>query len=272
MTHYIDFNDGNKVPVMGIGVYGLDSEQTLRITSYALEKGYRHIDTAAFYENEKEVGKAVRNSGIKREDIFVTTKIWNTDIRQRTTKQAFEISLNNLGLDYLDLYLVHWPADGFLHAYEDMMELQEKGLIKSIGVSNFEQNHLDELLKHFDKVPAMNQIESHPVFPNTSLIDYCTKKGIRVTAWKPIGGSRGNLFTEEKIVELAKKYGKTPAQIMIRWHIDRGVIPIPRTTKEKRVVENIDVFDFELSNDDMLEIATMDRNYRMGEDPQNFYF
>ncbi len=225
MVKDIILNNGIKIPQLGLGVFqtpdGIITENSVK---WALEAGYRHIDTAMIYRNEASVGKAIKESGVAREDIFLTTKLWNEDIRQGRAKAAFEESLEKLQTDYVDLYLIHWPAKGYAEAWKDMEELYGEGRIKAIGVSNFQKHHLETLDKTAKITPAVNQIESHPYFNNQELIDYCLGRNIAVEVWSPLGGTGGNLLEDKDIAALAEKYGKTPAQIVIQWDIQRGVI------------------------------------------------
>lgn len=271
--NHIQFNNGVKIPQLGLGVYQTeDGKETENAVLWALEEGYRHIDTAKIYGNEKGVGTGVKSSGISREDIFITTKLWNEDIRQGRTEEAFEESLKLLQTDYIDLYLIHWPVEGFEKAWNVMEKLYEKGKIKAIGVSNFHKSHLERLEKIGTVMPAANQIESHPYFNNQDLIDYCLSKNIAVQVWSPLGGTGGNLLQDKFLAELAQKYKKSPAQIVLRWDIQRNVIVIPKSTHKDRITSNKEIFDFELSAQDMEKINNLNRNLRVGPDPDNFNF
>lgn len=266
-------NSGTKIPQLGLGVFQTaDGTETENAVCWALEAGYRHIDTAKIYGNEKSVGNAIKTSGVTRGEIFLTTKLWNEDIRQGRTKAAFEESLAALQTDYIDLYLIHWPVKGFEQAWADMEELYEAGKIKAIGVSNFQQHHLEQLQKTARIVPAANQIESHPYLTNQELIDYCLAKGIEVEVWSPLGGTGGNLLQDNVLAGLAEKYRKTPAQIVLRWDIQRKVIVIPKSTHQDRIISNLEVFDFELADEDMAVINGLNRDLRVGPDPDNFNF
>jgi len=270
---FITFNNGVKIPQLGLGVFRTpDGETTVNSVRWALEAGYRHIDTAKIYGNEQSVGIGMQQSGVAREDIFLTTKLWNEDIRQGRARVAFEESLRRLKTDYVDLYLIHWPAVGYEKAWEEMEKLYQEGKIRAIGVSNFHRHHLDTLAAGATVVPAANQIESHPYFTNQALIDESLKRGIAVEVWSPLGGTGGNVLENETLKQLGEKYGKSPAQIVIRWDIQRGVIVIPKSTHKDRIVANIDVFDFCLSDEDMQLIASLNRNTRVGADPDNFNF
>lgn len=270
---YVQLNNGVRIPQLGLGVFqNPDGEQTQNAVRWALETGYRHIDTAKIYGNEESVGAGIRESGVARGEIFLTTKLWNEDIRQGRAKAAFEESLKALGTDYVDLYLIHWPADGYERAWAELEDLYAQGRIKAIGVSNFHRHHLERLEQSAKVVPAVNQIESHPYLSNQELIDYCHGKGIAVQVWSPLGGTGGNLMEDGVLRTLAEKYGKTPAQIILRWDIQRNVIVIPKSTHQDRIISNREIFDFELSQEDMAAISALNRNQRVGADPDNFDF
>lgn len=261
-------NNGVEIPIFGLGVYK-SAEHTKQAVLYALEAGYRHIDTAALYNNENHVGEAIRESGVWREDIFVTTKMWNDDIAAGNYRGAFEQSLKQLGMEYVDLYLIHWPvAPGFKQAWKVMESLYEEGLVRAIGVSNFHTNHLMELLSGANIVPAMNQIECHPYLNQKALRSLCKNLSIEVTAWSPLG--RARVLDDQKIISLAKEYGKTAAQIILRWELQEGMITIPKSVHQKRIIENADIFDFELSNDAMDIMNSLNRDQRYGTNPDTF--
>ena len=269
----IKLNNGEKIPVIGLGVYkSREGEETKNAVKWALEAGYRHIDTAMLYKNEKSVGEAIKESDVAREDIFITTKLWNDDIRSGNTRKAFMESLERLQTDYVDLYLIHWPATGFQDAWKELEKLYNEKKIKTIGVSNFHKNHLEELSKVMTIKPAVNQIESNIYFNNQELIDYCQSENIAVEVWRPIGGAGSNMLSNEVINEIGKKYGKSAAQIIIRWHLQRHVIVLPKSVHKDRIISNMDVFDFELSCSDMEAINKLDKNQRSGPDPDNFDF
>lgn len=271
--NYVQLSNGIKIPQLGLGVFQTpEGEQTVNSVKWALEAGYRHIDAARIYGNEKSVGLGMKESGVARSEIFLTTKLWNEDIRQGRAKAAFEESLADLQTDYVDLYLIHWPADGYEKAWADMEELYAAGRIKAIGVSNFHRHHLERLEKTAKLLPTVNQIESHPHFNNQELIDYCHGRGIAVEVWSPLGGTGGNLLQDPVLVELAGKYGKTPAQVVLRWDIQRGVVVIPKSTHQARIISNQEVFDFELTEKDIERIDGLNRNQRVGADPENFDF
>ncbi len=272
-NQYKKLNNGVEIPVFGLGVFraepGAETENAVR---YALEAGYRHIDTAAAYDNEESVGKGIKASGVKREDIFITTKLWNGDIRAGLERQAVEDSLRYLQTDYIDLYLIHWPVEGYMKSWHIMEQLYKEGKIRAIGVSNFHKHHLETLFNESDIVPAVNQIEIHPLLSQNELIEYCTSKGIAVEAWSPMGGAKGNLFDNAVINKIAADKGKTAAQIMLRWHLQRDTIVIPKSVKRDRIISNGDIFDFELTAEEMAAINSLNINHRFGSDPDNFNF
>ncbi len=272
-NHCIALNNDVMIPQIGFGVFQVeDGPQTVDAVRTALEDGYRHIDTASVYGNEASVGKAIAESDVDRADLFVTTKLWNDDIRKRRTKDAFQESLDRLGLDYVDLYLIHWPAEGWQEAWAAMQELYAQGRMRAIGVSNFERNHLTELLEQTDVLPAVDQVESSPTFPNQDLIDFCQGEDIAVEAWSPLGGTGGNLLTDQRLLDIGEKYGKSSAQVVLRWDLQRGVIPLPKSVHSTRIMQNIHVFDFELDESEMQLISSLDTGKRNGADPNNFDF
>ncbi|MFV0364189.1 MAG: aldo/keto reductase [Suipraeoptans sp.] len=273
MDNSIKLNNGVEMPIIGFGVYQAQSgTETVNAVKDALTAGYRHIDTAMIYGNESSVGKGIAQSGVNRKDIFVTTKIWNGDIRNNNVKAAFETSLGEMNMDYIDLYLMHWPAQGYLEAWKGMEKLYASGKVKAIGVSNFQISHLKELMKTAKITPAVNQIEAHPKLRNQEVIDFCHEEGIAVTAWSPLGASKNNLIENSTLIEIAKKYNKTTAQVMLRWNIQRNVIVIPKSVHKDRIISNLNVFDFELSSGDIEKINGLNENKRVGPDPDNFDF
>lgn len=272
MQTTIQLNDEIKIPQVGLGVFRASADEAENAVTWALEAGYRHIDTAKAYGNEAGVGKAVAGSGLQRKDLFITTKLWNEDVRQRRTKEAFAESLAALQTDYIDLYLIHWPVDGFKEAWKEMEELYHQGKIRSIGVSNFHAHHLEELAEIQTVKPAVDQIESHPYMTNQELIDYCQAQNIKAEVWSPLGGKNAAPLTDPAIGELAEKYHRTPAQIIIRWDIQRSVIVLPKSIHKERIVSNFDVFNFEISPEDMEAISALNKNQRVGSDPDHFDF
>lgn len=264
----ITLNNGVAIPQLGIGGFA-QTEEGIRD---AIELGYRLIDTAAQYGNEEAVGAAIKESGVSREEIFLTTKLWTEDIRQGRTREAFFESLKRLQTEYADLYLIHWPAKGYEAAWEEMERLYEEGYIRAIGVSNFHRVHMDALAEREGIVPAVNQIESHPHFSNQELIDNCKGRGMAVEAWCPLGGAGGHLLEDQVLAEMAEQYRKTPAQIVIRWHLQRGIIVFPKSAHKERMAANREVFDFALTEADMERINGLDRHRRIGADPEHFDF
>lgn len=269
----ITLNNGTVIPQVGLGVFQTpDGDTTVNAVQTALENGYRHIDTAMIYRNETSVGEGIRRAGLPRGDFFVTTKLWNDDIRAHRGKDAFQESLDRLGLDYVDLYLIHWPADGWQQAWDDLQEIYASGRAKAIGVSNFQKHHIDELLANSNVLPAVDQIESSPQFTNHELIGQLRSKGIVAEAWSPLGGTGGNLLGSPVLAEIGAKYGKSAAQVVIRWHIQRGVVVLPKSTHAERIKQNFDVFDFNLTSEAMTAITALSTGKRNGADPDNFDF
>ena len=269
MTPVFDLNNGVSIPAIGMGGWDQKENQVLD----SLSTGYRLLDTAAQYGNEGEYGQALSTTDIKREEIFLTTKLWTDDVRSRRTREAFNESLERLKTDYIDLYLIHWPAEGFEEAWLEMEDLYKEKKIRSIGVSNFELHHFECLKKHGATViPAVNQIEIHPYLSNSEVVDYCLSNGIRPEAWCPIGGPERKEINDDIIKEIAENHGKSAPQIILRWHFQRGVISIPKTSHVERMKENKDIFDFELSPEEMKMINGLDRNRRLGPHPDNFDF
>ncbi|NLG84768.1 MAG: aldo/keto reductase [Firmicutes bacterium] len=265
-------NNGVGMPWLGLGVFRTkEGEEVERAVKWALEAGYRSIDTAAVYRNERGVGKAIRASGIPREEIFVTTKVWNDDLRAGTVRRAFQESLDRLGLDYVDLYLIHWPVKGrYIEAWKVMEEIYRSGKAKAVGVSNFLRHHLEDLLAKTSLVPAVNQIEFHPLLVQPDLLRFCREHGIQVEAWSPL--MQGHVVEIPEIRRLAEKYGKTPAQIVLRWDLQHEVVTIPKSVHRERILENMQIFDFELSAEDMALLDGLDAGRRFGSDPDHFDF
>ncbi|MDQ2637230.1 MAG: aldo/keto reductase [Actinomycetota bacterium] len=269
----IKLNDGHSIPQVGLGVWQTPPEDTERAAATALSAGYRHIDTAAAYGNEREVGQAVAKSGLAREDVFVTTKVWNADHGYDDTRKAFDASMDRLGMDYLDLYLIHWPVpaqNAFVDTFKAFADLRDQGRIRSIGVSNFEPEHLRSLVDATGIVPAVNQIELHPRLQQEELREVHAQLGIATEAWSPLG--QGSLLENPTVTGVAEAHGKTPAQVLIRWHIQLGNIVIPKSVTPSRIVSNFDVFDFDLSEQDMASISSLGDGTRLGPDPRTFNF
>jgi len=267
----LTLNDGHQMPQIGLGVWQSKDGDEIKAVEWALEQGYRHIDTAAIYKNEEGVGQGLKNAGLSREEVFVTTKLWNDDIRAGNAKQALETSLKKLNLDYVDLYLLHWHVDGGLEAWKALEQFQQEGLVKSIGVSNYMPEHLEELISNCAVVPAVNQIEFHPYNQQQDVLDFCSKHNIAITAWSPL--MQGHFKEEAVFATLAEKYNKTAAQVLLRWDLQRGVITIPKSVNQGRIQQNFDVLDFEISNADMQLIDGLNREEgRFGPNPRNFDF
>ena len=268
----IRLNNGVQIPQFGFGVFQIDPSETAGAVRAAFDAGYRHIDTAQGYGNEEGVGQAVRESGLPREDVFVTTKLNNPRHGYDEAITALDESLTKLGLEYVDLYLIHWPrpqADLYVETWRAFEKIASDGKARSIGVSNFQVPHLERLAAETGTVPAVNQIELHPMLPQAELREYHRAHGIATEAWSPIGKG-GDLLQDERVVALAEKYGRTPAQIVLRWHIQLDNIVFPKSVTPSRIRENIDVFDFELGDDDMATIAELDSGTRLGPDPDTF--
>lgn len=267
--NHIQLNNGVTMPQIGLGVYKISDEEMSEVVNAALDTGYRAFDTAHFYFNEASLGKALNESNIPREELFITTKLWNDHQGYESTKKAFNDSLQKLDMDYVDLYLIHWPCpedELFVESYKAMEELYHEGKIKALGVANFKEHHLNKLLQETTVVPAVNQIEYHPIFNQDTLQQYCKDKGIAVTAWSPLMRG-GVLFEDETLKRIAEKYNKTVAQVIIRWHIDSGRIVIPKSSNIERIKENIDVCHFELMEQDIEAINNLNRNERQFKDP-----
>lgn len=272
----VKLNNGNSMPMLGYGVFRVeDGEQLADKVYFAIEQGYRSIDTAAIYGNEASVGQginqAIEAGLVKREELFVTSKVWNAGLTFEQTKAAYQESLEKMKLEYLDLYLIHWPGkDKFLEAYRALEELYKEKKVKAIGVSNFQVHHLEELLSTTSVVPAVNQVEFHPRLIQAELRAYTKKKGIQLEAWSPL--MNGELLAQPLLQELSAKYGKSPAQIVLRWDIQHDVIAIPKSMTDKRIIENKEVFDFEIQLEDMERLDQLDDGTRSGPHPDEFDF
>ncbi|HTX18924.1 MAG TPA: aldo/keto reductase [Bacteroidota bacterium] len=268
----VTLRNGVKMPYLGLGVFlakeGTEVKQAVR---WALEAGYRHIDTAALYGNEKGVGEAVRESGFPRDEIFVTSKVWNSDQGYDKTMRAFERSLRLLGLDRLDLYLVHWPVKGkYVETWKALEELYRQGVVRSIGVSNFLQHHLEDVLRVCKDAPMVDQLEFHPFLVQQTLVDFCCERQIQYESWSPL--MRGRAFQVRELKAMAEKYNKDVAQVVLRWNLQKGVVTIPKSVQKERIVSNSQIFDFEISPEDMQAIDRLDRHERIDADPDNFNF
>ncbi len=269
----ITLNNGQSIPQFGFGVFQVKPSDTVDATLTALEAGYRHLDTAEMYGNEREVGEAIGKSGLDRSDVFVTSKLDNGFHEPADARRAFDASLAALGFDYVDLFLIHWPlptryGGDFVSTWATLEEFYRDGRARSIGVSNFQANHLRRLQQECTVTPAVNQIEVHPYLIQDELRAVCAEQQIAVEAWSPIG--RGRVLDDPTIGTIAARVGKTPAQVVLRWHVQRGDIVFPRSVRPERIRENIAVFDFELSGDDMAAISALNRNERVGPDPDTF--
>ena len=262
-------NNGVMIPRLGLGVYQSSPGQvTQKAVEYALKIGYRHIDTARIYNNESDVGSALRNSGIRREDVFITTKLWNSDQGYETALKACDASLKRLGLKYLDLYLIHWPVQETRdESWKALAQLLKEGKTRAIGVSNYTIRHLTELLEQSDTVPLVNQVEFSPFLYQKQLLDYCEKNKIQLEAYSPL--TQGEKLNHPKIQQIAKKHNKTPAQVLIRWSLQHNLITIPKSVREERIKENSQVFDYNLTNEDMRILDSLDENFRNSWDPTN---
>lgn len=273
MNPRVTLNDGNSIPQVGLGVWQTPPDDTERAVTAALQAGYRHIDTAAAYQNEVETGLALAGAGVPREDVFLVTKLWNGDHGYDATLAAFDASLSRLAVDYLDLYLIHWPVpakNAYVDTFKAFAHLRDQGRVRSIGVSNFEPEHLKILIDATGIVPAVNQIELHPLLPQHALREVHAQYGIATEAWSPLG--QGSLLTDPTITGIAAQHGKTPAQVLIRWHIQLGNIVIPKSVNPERIASNFDVFGFELSEQDIASIASLENGTRLGPDPRTFNF
>ncbi|KAB7666892.1 aldo/keto reductase [Bacillus sp. B1-b2] len=271
MKDTILFHNGVEIPQLGLGVFQVDENEVVQTIKKAIQIGYRSIDTASSYRNEEGVGTAIKESVISREELFITTKLWNDNQGYDSTLRAFEASLKKLDLDYIDLYLIHWPGkDKYVETWKAFERLYQEKLVRAIGVSNFQEHHLQNLLAYANEKPVVNQVELHPRLTQEKLKDYCKKQNIKIQAWSPI--AKGRLINEPTLKFLAKKHGKTPVQIILRWHLQNGHIVIPKTVKPERLKENTNLYDFQLSLVEMDQIDRLNMNERLGSDPDKFLF
>jgi 2,5-diketo-D-gluconate reductase A len=267
----LKLNDGHEIPQLGFGVFQVPPDDTAEVVNHALRVGYRSIDTAAAYGNEAGVGEAVAASGLDREQLFITTKLWNDAHSRDQATRAFRHSMDELALEYLDLYLIHWPAPGdgrYVEAWETLCELKDSGRVRSIGTSNFTAEYLERIIDATGVVPAVNQVELHPQFQQRELRDAHRQRGIATEAWSPLG--QGQILDDSRIAEIAARHGRTPAQVVLRWHLQLGNVVIPKSVTPSRIEENFEIFDFELSQREMEELEALDEGRRIGPDPERF--
>lgn len=267
----LELNDGNEIPQLGFGVFQVDPEKTTEAVLQALRTGYRLIDTAAIYGNEAEVADAIARSGLERSEVFITTKVWNDDQGRERTMRAFGRSLDRLSSDWVDLYLIHWPApaqDRYVETWQTMCRLREEGRARSIGVSNFLPEHIERIVEATGVAPAVNQVELHPWLQQRELRGFHTQHQIVTESWSPLG--RGALLDDQAVRDVAAQTGRTPAQVLLRWNVQLGCVVIPRSVRPARIEENAQIFDFELDQDQMEAITRLDREQRIGPDPARF--
>ncbi|WP_054636045.1 aldo/keto reductase [Thalassobacillus sp. C254] len=268
----VTLHNGVRMPWFGLGVFKVEEgKEVIDSVKNAIQTGYKSIDTAAVYGNEDGVGQGIRESGAAREDLFITSKVWNADQGYNSTLEAFQTSLNKLGLDYLDLYLIHWPVEGkYKETWKALEKLYKEGRVRAIGVSNFHIHHLKDLLEHAEIKPMVNQVEYHPHLTQEELLAFCEGESIQLEAWSPL--KQGELLRDETIKDIGKKYGKSPAQIILRWDLQNKVVTIPKSVNEERIKANADVFDFQLTDQEMNQISSLNKNERVGPDPDDFDF
>jgi 2,5-diketo-D-gluconate reductase A len=268
-------NDGTTIPQLGFGVFKVDPDETERIVTDALEVGYRHIDTAAIYGNEIGVGRAIAASGIPRDELYITTKLWNSDQGTQSAFDAIDLSLEKLGLESVNLYLIHWPRpdlDKYLETWLALEQIRSEGKATSIGVSNFHRDHLEKVIAGSDTVPAVDQIELHPGLAQVPLRSFARSKGIHVESWGPLGQGKYDLFGMDAVASAATAHGVSPAQVVIRWHLQNGLIVFPKSNSRERIAENFDVFGFELTAEEIAAIDGLDQGLRVGSDPETATF
>ncbi|PIC99564.1 aldo/keto reductase [Sporosarcina sp. P29] len=265
-------SNGVEMPWLGLGVFKVEEgTELVNVVKTAIEHGYRSIDTAAIYGNESSVGKGIKEAQVDRKELFITSKVWNSELGYEKTLVAFDESITKLGLDYLDLYLIHWPVEGqFKEAWRALETLYEEGKAKAIGVSNFQPHHLEELMKDAKIKPMINQVEYHPRLSQKEVQAFCQKHDIQMEAWSPL--MQGELLENAELQEIADRYNKSVAQVILRWDLQNGVVSIPKSTKAHRIAENADVFNFELTSEDMEQINKLNQDQRIGPDPDNFDF
>lgn len=270
LENCVILNNGVKIPHLGFGTYtAKDGDKVIQSVKEALKIGYRHIDTASFYGNEEEVGIAIKESGVPRDEIFLVGKVWNSDQGYDKTLQAFKTSIKKLGTEYLDLYLIHWPQPLSKETWKALEKLYKEGQIKAIGVSNFTIKHIQDLLENAEIIPTVNQVEFHPQLVQNELMDFCKKHNIQLEAWSPF--MRGQIFRIPLFQYLSKKYERTISQIVLRWNLQMGVVTIPKSTTLARIKENTDIFDFEISKEDMKKIEKLNNGFRIGMNPDEVY-
>lgn len=271
ITSRATLSNGVEMPWLGLGVFKAEGNELEKAINIALEEGYRSIDTASMYGNEKDVGRIIKQCDVPREELFITTKVWNDDQGFENTLSAFEQSRKNLDLDYIDLYLIHWPVKGkYKETWKALEKLYKEKKVRAIGVCNFHIHHLEDLIADCEIVPMVNQVECHPLLTQKSLLSYCKQNNIQLEAWSPL--MKGDVVNEPTLNELANKYNKTPAQIVLRWDLQNDVVVIPKSVNENRIKENSNIFDFEISEEDMKKIDALNINKRYGPDPDNFHF
>ncbi|WP_102272517.1 aldo/keto reductase [Cytobacillus massiliigabonensis] len=268
----VTLNNGVKMPWVGLGVFKVeDGQVVVDSVKSAIKNGYRSIDTASYYNNEKGVGQGIKESGVPREELFITSKVWNSDQGYESTLKSFELSLTKLGLEYLDLYLIHWPVKGkYKETWKALEKVYKEGKVRAIGVSNFNIHHLEDLLIDCEIKPAINQVEYHPHLTQVELQEFCKQNGIQLEAWSPL--KKGLLLNDPTIVNIAASHKKAPSQVILRWDLQNKVITIPKSIKEHRIIENADIFDFQLSEEEMEKINSLNLNERTGADPDTFNF
>ncbi|MBB6453778.1 diketogulonate reductase-like aldo/keto reductase [Salirhabdus euzebyi] len=265
-------HNGVKMPWLGLGVFKVkEGQEVIDAVKWAIEANYRSIDTAAIYQNEEGVGEGIKQAGVSREELFITSKVWNANQGYESTLKAFDESLNKLGLDYLDLYLIHWPVAGkYKDTWKALEKLYKDKKVRAIGVSNFHVHHLEDLLSEAEIKPMVNQVEFHPKLTQEELRTYCKEQNIQMEAWSPL--MQGKLLIDPVVEEVASNYGKSTAQILIRWGLEHEVVTIPKSIKKERIIQNAEVFDFEISKEDMEKLDGLNENKRIGPDPDNFDF